>query len=351
MSDDKTEAPTDHKLREARKKGQMAKSRDLATAVVMIAVVITLKMMEGAVDERLRRIVKLALDFGPGRDLPILEVYRRMGSIAIEALLVVVPLLLVAALAAVIGVAMQVGLEITPDVVSPKPESIDPMAGLKRMVSVKSMLQLVQMIVKAIILGTILWTLIKGLMPMLAGTAYHTVGTIGTVSWAAIHRVLLISAVLFLVMGVVDYAIQRWQFMKSQRMSMDEVKREHKGQEGDPEIKGKRKQIAREDAQSPPKRKAVSGASAVVVNPTHFAAAIRYQPEECGLPIVVAKGVDDEALDIRRIAEDLGVPVLSNPPLARSLYRVPLGQPVPEELFESVAAVLRWVNKIGKANA
>jgi type III secretion protein U len=151
------------------------------------------------------------------------------------------------------------------------------------------------------------------------------------------------------VFGPVDYAIQRWQFMKDQRMSKDEVKKEYKSQEGDPEIKHKRKQIAREDARSNP-RKAVAGANAVVVNPTHYAVAIRYRAEEFGLPVVVAKGVDGEALMIRRHAEEQGVPLFTNPPLARSLHQVPLGRPVPEELFEAVAAVLRWVDEVGRSS-
>jgi type III secretion protein U len=348
MSDDKTEEPTDHKLKEARKKGEVAKSHDLAVAVLMCGVVAVLQLMAESIDARLHRIMKLSLDFGTDGNLPLTDLYRRIGSMAAEALLIVAPPVAAAALFAAVGMAMQVGLELSTEAVKPSPEKINPMAGLKRIFSMLTMITLVQAVVKAVIFGAVLWTLITRLLPMLTGSAYHSVGAIGTISWAAIHRILVFAAVLFLVMGVLDYAIQRWQFMKNQRMSPDEVKREHKGQEGDPLIKSKRKEIARQDANSTPKRRAVASANAVVVNPTHFAVAIRYRPEEFGLPVIVAKGMDAQALKIRRFAQEQGVAIFSNPPLARALYRVPLNASVPEEHFEAVAAVLRWVDEVGR---
>jgi type III secretion protein U len=197
------------------------------------------------------------------------------------------------------------------------------------------------------VLGAVLWQVITGLLPMIGGASYQSVGGIATIGWTAVVKVLCIALGLFLILGPVDYGIQRWLFMKDQRMSKDEVKREFKGQEGDPQLKGQRKQIAHEMANSSPK-KAVAGANAVIVNPTHYAVAVRYRAQESGLPVVVAKGVDDEAMRIRRFAEEQGVPVFSNPPLARALHKVPHGSAVPEELFEAVAAVLRWVEEVGR---
>jgi type III secretion protein U len=143
---------------------------------------------------------------------------------------------------------------------------------------------------------------------------------------------------------VLDFVVQRLIFLKEQKMSMDEVKREYKEMEGDPQIKGERKAIAREIAMSDPKP-AVQTATAVVVNPTHYAVALRYAPNECGLPYIVAKGVDGEAALIREAAQQAGVPIIGNPPLARALYKVDLKGTVPEPLLEAVAIVLHWAEQ------
>jgi type III secretion protein U len=347
MSDDKTEEPTPSKLKKAREEGQVAKSADMATAVSMLGVLIALSTMSEGAGVRVRGIVQLAMEFGPGGDLPLLDMYRVIGQMTIQAMLIVAPLALIAALFAALGLMAQIGLVIAMEAVTPKPENIDPVAGMKKIFSVKSLLTFLQTVLKAVVLTAVLWKVIVGLMPLVGGAPYQSVTGIASLSWAALMKVLMISMGLFITLGPLDYAIQRYQFMKGQKMSKDDIKREYKSQEGDPEIKGKRKQIAQEDAQSSP-RKAVAGANAVIVNPTHYAVAVRYWPEEHGIPIVVAKGVDAEALNIRRFADQLDVPIFSNPPLARALHKVPIGGAVPEELFETVAAVLRWVDQIGR---
>jgi type III secretion protein U len=166
------------------------------------------------------------------------------------------------------------------------------------------------------------------------------------VCWQAASHVLWIGVAVFVAVAPIDFLIQHILFIKGQMMSKDEVKREFKGQEGDPEIKGQRKRLALELSNEAP-RQAVAKADALVVNPTHYAVAIRYRADEAGVPLVLAKGVDDAALALRRHAEELGVPIFANPPLARALHKVPLDHAVPEELFEAVSVVLRWVDEVG----
>jgi type III secretion protein U len=346
MSDEKTEEPTQSKLRKSREDGQVAKSQDLAVAGSLLGVMIALSVMADGAAERLRNILRLALDFGNG-DLPGFELYQRIGSMALQAMLIAAPLALVAALGAAIGLLSHIGLVIAMKAVAPKLESLDPVAGMKKIFSLKSLLTFLQMVFKAVVLGATLWQVITGLLPLIGASTYQSLGGIATLGWTAIVKVLCIALGLFLVLGPVDYGIQRWLFMKGQRMSKDDIKREYKGQEGDPQMKGQRKQIAHELAQASP-RKAVAGANAVIVNPTHYAVAVRYHPGEAGLPVVVARGVDAEALRIRRFAQEQGVPVFANPPLARALHKVEPGGSVPEELFEAVAAVLRWVDEVGR---
>ena len=350
MSSDKTEEPTDQKLRKAREKGQVAKSQDLSQAVSMLGVTIVLLLAADDMLARIHRLFDQAMNFGDG-DLPLADLYERVAAMAAEAGFIVLPLVLVAAVFSVIGVMSQIGVLVSMEAVTPKVENLNPAEGIKKIVSAKSLMVLGQMILKAVVLGVVLWRVILVLLPLVTGAVYQSVPAIGAIAWVAVTKVLCIGLLLFLLLGPLDLAIQRWQFMKGQRMSKDDIKREYKDAEGDPQMKHQRERLAREIASGPDRKNAVAAASAVIVNPTHYAVAIRYDAQGSGLPIIVAKGFDDEALLIRRYAEAAGVPVFGNPPLARALFKVPLNEPVPEALFGAVAAVLRWVGAIGPAPA
>ncbi len=348
MSSDKTEEPTDQKLRKARDKGQVAKSQDLTHAISMLGVTIVLLLSADDTLARIHRLFDQAMNFGNG-DLPPADLYERVGAMAAEAGFIVLPLVLVAAVFSVIGTMSQIGVLVSMEAVTPKVENLNPAEGIKKIVSAKSLMVLGQMILKAMVLGVVLWKVILVLLPLVTGAVYQSVPAIGAIAWVAVTKVLCIGLLLFLLLGPLDLAIQRWQFMKGQRMSKDDIKRERKDAEGDPQMKHQRERLAHEIASGPGRKQAVTTASAVIVNPTHYAVAIRYDAQASGLPIIVAKGFDDEALLIRGYAEAAGVPVFGNPPLARALFKVPLNEPVPEALFTAVAAVLRWVGSVGPA--
>ena len=345
MSDDKTEEPTEHKLRKAREEGQMARSQDVAVAASTLFAVGALIGTAPGIGTRLRAVVGLALDMPPdsaGMDV----VYKRIGEMAFQAILAVLPIVVAASVGAAVGMAAHVGFQITPKAMQPKFDNLNPASGIKKVFSLKSLLNFAQMLVKAVAIGIVMWQTILRLLPLVSGAVYETPDSVGTIAWKALVQLLLFGLAVFIVLAPVDFALQKHLFLKGQKMSKDEVKREFKGQEGDPEVKGQRKQLARELAEESP-HAAVGRADAVVVNPTHYAVAIRYRADEAGLPVVLAKGVDDAALRLRGIAAALGVPVFAHPPLARALHKVPVNHCVPEELFESVAVVLRWVNEIG----
>jgi type III secretion protein U len=164
--------------------------------------------------------------------------------------------------------------------------------------------------------------------------------------WTTVLRLLDVAAIVYLVIGAADYGIQKWQFLRQNKMTKDEVKRESKDREGDPRLKSERRKLAREFATTAPSL-SMSRANMLVVNPTHYAVAVRYEPRETPLPIVIARGVDEQAATLRRIALSLSVPIVANPPVARALYKVPLYQPIPADLLEIVAAILRWVDSVG----
>jgi type III secretion protein U len=341
---EKTEDASEHKLKEARKKGEVGKSADLAVAASLLGVLVTVGVMGPRSMERLRRILAQTLDFGTG-PIPLERLYKLMGTFTLEAFWIIGPPIVVAGLFAAIAMAAQVGLMLTFESVTPKPEKVDPAAGMKRLFSVRSLVTFMETLFKAVVLGFALWVVIKGLIPLLSGAAYQTLDGIGKIAWQALFKIVAVAALLYLVIGPLDYVLQNWLFKRDQKMSKDDQKKEYKQLEGDPLIKGQRKQLAHENAMSDP-TPAVLGAQAVVMNPTHYAVALRYVPGD--LPTVVAKGMDEAALNIRRIAESNDVPVFTNPPLARELYKVQINDVVPEELFEAVAAILRWVAQVGR---
>ena len=345
MSGEKTEEPTEHKLRKAREDGQMVKSQDVASAASTLAALVTLVALADGAMERLRLVFRQALDFGDA-ELTMDLIYKKLGVMALDGLWIIAPVVVAAAAGAAIGMAAHVGFQITPKAVTPKFDSINPAQGIKRVFSLKSLLTFVLNLLKALAVGVVVWQVIVALMPLVVGAVYQTPSSIGAIGWEASLKLFYFAVGVFVLLAPLDYLLNRRMFLKEQRMSKDEVKREYKSQEGDPEIKGQRRMLAREIVESDP-REAMGRADALIVNPTHYAVAVRYRAHEVGVPIVLAKGVDESALHLREMAREMDVPIFANPPLARALHVVPLNQPIPKELFEAVSLVLSWVEQLG----
>ncbi|HEX7684142.1 MAG TPA: type III secretion system export apparatus subunit SctU [Trinickia sp.] len=346
MSGEKTEQPTEKRLRDVRKKGQASKSQDIAESVCVLAVVIMLAAALHLVTDLLHTIVHAALEAVHG-DHSLQSTLVALGGMAKAGVLLSVPIALGAALAAGVANAAQVNLLVSFEPVMPKFDQVNPASGLKRIFSLRAVIDLAKMIIKSSVLLAIMWMTIRGLLPLLSGAPYQTLPKLITLLWHSLERLLAIAAVAYLVIGIADYKVAHWLFMRQNRMSKDDVKRERKQDEGDPHIKGERKKIGREMVMEEPEKKAVGLSTLVVTNPTHYAVALRYLPETDALPVVVASGVDADAALVRRYAAEAGVPVVANPPVARTLYRVRVGDPIPETMFEVVAAILRWVNSVG----
>ena len=345
MSDDKTEEPSDKKLRDAKQKGQSPKSPDVNSAAGLLAAVVCLGAAGQAGLDHLRKVVQIVQDRGI-----TVQGDADMEGLALEmvkeGLLAVLPFFAAAVLTGLVASFAQVGVQISFEPIMPDFDKVNPGSGIKKVFSMKSLLDLVKMIAKATLLGVTAWQVCKDLLPLLVGAVLLSPDGVAQIGWTAVLKLLKTSLIVFIILGPADFALQKWQFMRDQRMSKDEVKRENKESEGDPEMKGKRKQLAEEMAHEAPARRAVPGSSVVVANPTHFAVALRYVPGETPLPLIIAKGVDDRALEIRQVAQECGVPVAVNPPLARTLHKLPVGAPIPEQLFDAVAAVLRWVRNV-----
>jgi type III secretion protein U len=345
MSDEKTEEPTQKKLRDARKEGQVSRSSDLTDSISMSAVVLLLMAGASHFSDAMREAVTIATGFVNG-DHSLTNMQTQLYKIGGLALSAIVPCVCIAALAAIAGSIGQVGMQIATKPVTPDPKAVSPMAGLKRIFSVRTLIECAKMIVKAVIVFCVMWQTIKWLFPLIVGSLYQPLPELVRMFWDLLLKVFMVAAAVFVLVGAADVKLQSFMFLKKMKMSKDEVKREHKNQEGDPRIKGERRRLAREMLNAPPQSK-VGMANMMVVNPTHYSVAVRYAPEEHPLPRVIAKGIDESAAALRRAARDAGVPIIGNPPVARALYKVGLDEPIPEELFETVAAILRWVESIG----
>lgn len=352
MSDEKTEEPSEKKLEKARQDGKVVKSTDLTATAILLAVGGLMLLAGPSLGDALRALLAPALDARAitRPDADLLLYARRIG---LQGLLLLAPFLVACVVAAVVGTLAQTGINLSFKPVEPKFDAVNPGAGLQRVFSMRSMVDLGKMTVKAVLIFVVMWKTLTLLAPLIVGIVHEPVPDIAQLAWRILARFLLVGGVLFLLIGAADYGIQRWLFIRDQRMSKDEVKREHKESEGDPHLKGQRKSLAKEIAlgPAPANRDQLRRAQAVIVNPTHYAVALCYDAGGLGLPQVVAKGVDDQALAIRRMAQELAIPIVGNPPLARALYTVPLGEAIPEQLFDTVAAILRWVRDIGTPDA
>lgn len=343
---DKTEKPTQKRLEDAREKGQVAKSPDLTETVCMLGVVGVLMMGERMFSDTLRSIVMQTITFVAG-DHSLQNLLHTLYHVLAAAVMVLLPIAGAGALAAAVGAAAQAGLAVSFDPVMPKLQAVNPGTGLKRIFSMRAAIDVGKRLIKLAVLLPVMWVSIKNMLPLLSNAAYQPLGPLMKVLWQALLNLLTTAFVAYLVIGFADFKIQKWLMTRQLRMSKDEIKRERKQQDGDPRLKRERRKLGRELINKGPDKPAVEGANVVVTNPTHYAVAIRYRPGEDPLPVVVAKGVDQQAALVRRYATEAGIPVVANPPVARALYRVEHDAPIPEAMFEVVAAILRWVDSVG----
>ncbi len=342
---EKTEKPTPKRLREAKKKGQTARSRTVGAVAGLLAGVIALTATARSAAASLYAYTTHALESAAGPVSP-----TRALTDAGEALRTATLPVMAAALAAtVIACAAQVGFSFRLEAVAPSFEKVNPIEGVKRLWSPKSLLEIAKAAITVVGVLAVAWSGLKGaaraiaLMPGVGPLQAIDVGAECALGVA--KRALGVG----MVMAAIDYALQRRSFMKGLMMSRDEVKQEHKDSEGDPHVKAKRKRMAKEIAGGTAKR-GVKHATAVVVNPTHIAVCVRYDADECEAPTITEKGVGERALRIRYQAQKLGVPVVRDIPLARTLIHLDVGDEIPEELYEAVAVILKTAMEMTEAH-
>lgn len=345
---EKTEEPTPHKLREARNKGQIAKSKEITTAVLLLLSYALLHYVGEAMWKELAGMAYTIFNLIPdmAKDFS-LSMVAYVLIIGIKALaLTVAPIFAVTFLAAIITEALQTGFVFAVDPLSPKLERINPQEGFKRIFSLQGFVETIKSILKIFIVFYIMFIAVREDLPFIVilmdAHPWQALLLGGSIAYKAAIRV----GTFYIIIAILDYFYRRFEYMRNLKMSRQEVKEEYKRLEGDPMVKQRIRDLQRQTAQQRMMAQ-VPQADVVMTNPTHVAVAIQYKTtKKMKAPVVLAKGLRKTAAEIRRIAEEAEVPVVENEPLARSIYRTTdVGDQIPRELYQAVAEVLAFIYK------
>jgi flagellar biosynthetic protein FlhB len=345
---EKTEPATPRRREEVRKKGQVAKSADLNSAVVLLAAMLALYFLMPPFIQMFTDITRSYLENAATMELDPRSVSNLVVRIGFQISGFFVPFILLIVSAALLSNVVQVGFKLSGYPLMPRIEKLNPIAGFRRMFSARSLAELLKSIFKIILVGIIAYVTVRGELDRLVSLA--NVDAWG--AWAFLGKVCFTLgmriAITFLVLGLADYGFQRYQFEQDIKMTKEEVRQEIKDFEGDPQIRARIRRVRRQMAISRMMAE-VPRAHVVVTNPTFLAVALRYEMEEMQAPVVVAKGARLMAERIRELAVSNEVPLVENAPLAQMLYKsVDVGGYIPEHLYHAVAEVLAYVYQIDK---
>lgn len=346
---EKTEEPTSKKLEDARKEGQVAKSKEIGNAFGILALFLILKIYIGSMGTRFLELFSAVYGQIPSistlysGNLPIAALQVLIRSMMLQMIIIVAPIFLVGVVVAFVCDVVQVKWRPTSKPMQPKFSKLNPMKGFARIFSPNSLVELLKSVLKLAVIGYMVYSYLKGrigqiflLYDISIGQAIELIGDV------VIELGIRIAAV-YMIIAMLDYAYQKYKFKQDMKMTKQEVKDEYKNQEGDPQVKGKQKQRMRE-ASMRRMMQQLPEADVVITNPTHYAVAIKYDPDKYDAPYVIAKGENYLAQRIKDIARDNKIEIVENKPLARMLYaNVEIGGLVPPELYQAVAEVLAFV--------
>lgn len=344
--DSKTEKATPKRRRDERKKGHVAVSKDVVMVISLLGIFLMLRVLFPLMYRTLRDYMIKYLSLAPGAetisDYTVSIFWDTVGAVARSAL----PILIIAVVLAVLGTGVQTRFIFTKSNLVPKFSKLSPLRGIKNMVSLKSLMELIKNIIKIVILALILYQIIKGDLRAVSRTIDMDLKESSVYVLNAIMDMIIKVSIVFLAIAAFDYFYQWWDYERQIKMSKQEIKEEFKQTEGNPEIKGRIRGLQRERARSR-MMQAVPTADVIVRNPTHYAVALRYDIEKDNAPVLVAKGVDELALRIVAVGEENGVYVLENKPLARGIYAsTQVGREIPAEYYGVVAEILVYVYRL-----
>ena len=352
MAGDKSEQPTPKRMNEARKKGQVFKSRDFIQSLLFITAAAVLAAGGPTYFTELSDLMKQFFQPDMMRgDMPMNAMLSRMGFAWSKFLVLSAPLLGALVVAAVAANFVQVKALFAAEIIKPKFEKLNPLAGFKNIFfSSRTYIELVKNLIKFGVIFWVLYSSIKGSMRAIIPIASMRLDQTAALAGSLISGLLYKVGVVFLILGGADYMIQKKLHMKNMMMSKEEVKQEYKEQEGDPHVKHMRKHLF-EQLMHESVAHNVPKATAVIANPTHLAIALRYDEAAMQAPTVTAKGQDSMALRIIDIAKKHKVPIVRNIGLAHTLFDLEIGHEIPEDMYEAVAEILNFVYQLAATEA
>ncbi len=345
---EKSEPATPKKKQDSRNKGQVAKSMELPSAFIMFFAFMFFLMFGSYLKERMHSLLTVPLTEYMLLDASMENVTYIFGQLIIQGMIMMAPIMIGVVVIGVLGNYIQVGFLLTGEPLKPQLSKLSPLKGLKRMFSMRSLVDFLKSIMKLFIVGTVAYlTVIDERMTLLTLSRLPIENVFIYAVDLIIELGLKICAVL-IILAILDFMYQKYEHAKSLRMSKQDIKDEYKKTEGDPLIKRRIRETQRRMAMQRMMQE-IPNADVVITNPTHFAVAIRYDANEMDAPMVIAKGQDYVALRIREIAKSHNIVLMENKPLARALYaQVEIGQHVPNDLFQAVAEVLAYVYRLKK---
>lgn len=343
---ERTEQATPQRIQKAREEGQVARSQELTTFILLLSAAAGMVFMGNHLMNDLLAIMREGmrmereLAFQPGL------MFNRLSELAFEGLLALLPLLIVLMITAFFAPMLLSGWLISSKALIPDFKRINPVTGLGRIFSAHGLTELVKAIAKTIVVGSVaalvVWSNTESILSLIAIPVNSGITRAGELM--ILSFLFMVAAMIFIV--VIDVPFQLWNHAKQLRMTKEEIRKEFKESEGDPLVKGRIRSLQREAARRR-MMSAIPDADVIVTNPTHYAVALRYKGETMRAPIVVAKGVHLLAARIRELGEEHRIPILEAPPLARALYHhTDLDQEIPEKLYTAVAEVLAYVYQL-----
>ncbi|QGT99182.1 Flagellar biosynthesis protein FlhB [Candidatus Syntrophocurvum alkaliphilum] len=342
---EKTEKATPRRREEARKKGQVFKSNDLNSAIILVAGATVVFLTFPYMIDNVKEFTTFYLLERTNHEFTNEYVYFLLIEVLILLAKTLFPIFLTTFVTALIINYLQVGFIFSGEPLKPKLERLNPVKGFQRIFSKRALVELFKSLVKVITIGFIVYTTIMKyfyIFPRFVDM--ELIATIRIIS-IILFEIALKAALVFIIIGILDFLYQMYEYEKSLKMSKHDVKQEHKQTEGDPLIRSKQRQIQREAAMKRMMSE-VPDADVIITNPTHFAVALKYQISDMDAPIIIAKGQDFIALRIREIGAQHDIAIVENPSLARTLfYNAEIGDEVPEDLYQAVAEVLAFVYK------
>jgi flagellar biosynthetic protein FliR/FlhB len=347
-SGEKTEDPTPKKKKDAKDKGQVVKSKELTSAITLIAITLSLVILSSFSIDKLKETLVLYLHYYPNFVLNGQSFNGILINSFIRIMIIFLPIALPILVIGVLANVAQTGKVLTTEPLKPKLDKLNPINGFKRMFSMKALVDLLKNLLIVSIVGYVGYGFIKDNYYVILHYTNYRVEAIIVELGSLIIKIFFKVTLVLVFIGIIDYVYQRYQFNKDLRMTKQEVKEEYKQQEGDPQIKGKIRQKQRDMAM---KRmmQSVPDATVVITNPTHLAIAIKYEEASGKAPMVVAKGSDHVAIKIKEIAMESEVPIIENKPLARLMYsQVEIDEEIPFEMYQTVAEILVMVLKLKK---